>query len=133
MDSVLRNAASEAKFIAENGLGRRIWRYHYGYASMPFVRARAVSSEVLDDNALMNEALAIVERAEKEGIVLRILGALAIRLHSEEYSTLHKGLNRIGTGQVSFTDVDLVGYSSQKGKIRRLMEQSLGFLISRQF
>jgi len=88
---------------------------------------------VLDDDALTNEAVAIVEKARSEGIVLRILGAVAVRLHSEGYSSTHRELDRLGQTGVSFTDLDLIGYSSQKGRIRKLMEELLGFTISRQF
>lgn len=87
----------------------------------------------MDDLEIINEALRIVELARDRGIVLRILGAIAIRLHSEGYQDLHKRLNRLGDRVSSFTDIDLIGYSSQRRGIRKLMEKDLNFQIPRHF
>lgn len=88
----------------------------------------------LTDEEIISEAIKIVKEAEKKGIILRILGALAIRIHSEKLEELHKKLSRLGdnTGR-SFTDIDLAGYSSQRAGIRDLMEKELSFNFSRQF
>lgn len=90
-------------------------------------------SMALDDNRIAEDASSIVEIAQRKGIILRILGALAVRLHSGEYASLHRKLDRLGHVDSSFTDVDLAGYSSQRADIRRLLEDELGFAISRQF
>ncbi|MEM1517496.1 MAG: hypothetical protein QXI27_00450 [Nitrososphaerota archaeon] len=88
----------------------------------------------LTDEEIISEATGIVKKAEEKGIILRILGALAIRMHSEKLKELHKRLSRLGENtDRSFTDIDLVGYSSQRAEIRNLMEKELSFSISKQF
>lgn len=82
---------------------------------------------------MIREAIRIVEAAQKHGIILRILGAIGIRLHSPSSRELHMRLGRLGDASKSFTDIDLVGYSSQYGEIRKLMERELSFKISPQF
>jgi len=68
----------------------------------------------------IKEALRIVEEAQKEGIFLRLLGALAIRLHTKKFVHLHKALER------KFTDIDLIGYSKQAKKLDGLFTK-LGY------
>jgi len=88
----------------------------------------------LSDEEIISEAVKIVKEAEKKGIILRIMGALAIRIHSEGMESMHKKLGRLGEStERSFTDIDLIGYSSQRAGIRELMEKDLKFNISRQF
>ncbi|MCD6236189.1 MAG: hypothetical protein J7J94_04285 [Thaumarchaeota archaeon] len=87
----------------------------------------------LSDEEITREAVKIVEAAKERGVILRILGAIAIRLHSRGYEEFHKQLGRLGDAEKSFTDIDLIGYSSQHGDIRKLMEKELSFYISRQF
>ncbi len=88
---------------------------------------------VLSDEEMVREAVRIVEAARERGVILRILGAIAIRLHSAGHEDLHMRLGRLGDTSKSFTDIDLIGYSSQYGEIRRLMERELSFRISPQF
>jgi len=90
-----------------------------------------MNSVRLSDEEIISEALRIVEFAEKKGVILRILGALAIRIHSRGLEELHKRLRRVGDIDSSFTDIDLVGCSSQRAGIRHLMEKDLSFKIPR--
>lgn len=85
----------------------------------------------MDDEAFINEAIRIVEAAERRGVTLRILGALAIRLHSGEHNKLHINLDRLGSDK-SFTDIDFMAYSKERHKVRAVMEDDLGFKISPQ-
>jgi len=87
----------------------------------------------LTDGEMVEEAVRLVEAAKERGIILRILGAIAVRIHSAGLEDLHKRLGRLGDSERSFTDIDLIGYSSQHGEIRKLMERELSFNISRQF
>jgi hypothetical protein len=66
------------------------------------------------DEELVRDALRIVEEARKRGIVLRIIGAIAIRLHAEDLSELHRRLSRLGREGEQFTDIDMVTYRSQR-------------------
>jgi hypothetical protein len=70
------------------------------------------------DDAFVGEALRIVENAEKQGIKIRIMGAVAIRLHA------HRMLEQSQTLKRDITDIDFVGYSKQKNEIEELVTQS---------
>jgi len=87
----------------------------------------------LSDEEIIKEAVRIVDAAREKGIVLRILGAIAVRIHSKGFEDFHKRLGRLGGSEKSFTDIDFIAYSAQRGDIRKLMEKELSFNISRQF
>lgn len=69
--------------------------------------------------------------AEKEGVILRILGALAIRIHSEGFEELHKRLERLGGNEQHFTDIDFIAYSKQRSDIRKFFEEKMSYEIDR--
>ncbi|MEM3250827.1 MAG: hypothetical protein QXS47_06305 [Thermoplasmata archaeon] len=74
----------------------------------------------------IKEVINLVENAQKEGIILRILGALAIHIHSThctECIILHKSLDRLGGGKPMFTDLDLMAYSKQSKQVRKFFEK----------
>ncbi len=56
----------------------------------------------------------VLEEANKRGIILRIIGAIAIRTHCPTYKYLEYDLGRI------LTDVDFVAYDRDTKKIRQL-------------
>ena len=62
----------------------------------------------------------IVKAAEERGVILRIMGATAIRIHCPKFINLHKSLGRV------LTDLDLVGYSKQAGKSTKMI-LSMGY------
>ncbi|MFX0053608.1 MAG: hypothetical protein ACFFAD_01650 [Candidatus Hermodarchaeota archaeon] len=64
----------------------------------------------------VDEALRIIEEANKQGIILRLMGAIAIRLHSPEYAYLHEKMGRF------ITDIDYVAYEKQSSKIEKFFE-----------
>lgn len=68
----------------------------------------------------VKEALEIVEVAKKQNVILRIMGALAIRYHSPKFENLHKSLGR------EFSDIDFIGYNRQKSEIEKALEK-LGY------
>ncbi|HUK51008.1 MAG TPA: hypothetical protein VLV18_08215, partial [Terriglobales bacterium] len=59
------------------------------------------------NDAFVGEALKLVENAEKNGVKIRIMGAVAIRLHAT------RGLEQSQTLKRNITDIDFVGYSKQ--------------------
>ena len=61
------------------------------------------------------EALRIVDAAKEKGLVLRLLGSLAFRLHCPEYGYLQKQLGR------AYTDIDYAGYGAQASKMAPLL------------
>jgi hypothetical protein len=77
----------------------------------------------------VDDALKIVDAANKHDVILRLLGALAITLHSSEFSDVHRSLRRLADETRTFTDVDLIGYSKQRVKVREVIEDELGYLV----
>ncbi len=88
----------------------------------------------LSEEEFIDEAKSIVEKAQEKGIIIRILGALAIYIHSEHCPRcieLHKNLERLGKGKPVFTDLDLIGYKKQRRDIRKFFEGTLKFTPDR--
>ncbi|MEM3406370.1 MAG: hypothetical protein QXY18_01110 [Nitrososphaerota archaeon] len=80
------------------------------------------------DEILIKDSLKIIEEGEKNNVILRLLGAIAIKIHSQEYEGLYIKLNRLGKEEI-FTDIDLLAYSKEAAKVRKLMENILGYKI----
>lgn len=62
------------------------------------------------------EALRLIDEAQKQGIILRLMGAIAIRLHSPNFAYLHTELGR------NITDIDFVAYEKQTSKVEKFLE-----------
>lgn len=73
-------------------------------------------------NDFLEEAIKIVSDARKKNIVLRIMGAVAIRIKCAEYLFLYDKLQR------ELTDIDFIGYSKQGSKISTLL-RDLGYEV----
>lgn len=69
----------------------------------------------------VDEATKIVDSANKKGIVLRILGANAVRIHCPKFVSLHDALQR------EITDIDFIGYGKQNSNVLKLMDE-LGYV-----
>jgi len=67
---------------------------------------------------LVGEALRVVEEAKKQDVVLRIMGAIAVRLHCPNLVDLHRSMGR------EISDMDFVGYEKASSKIERFFESS---------
>jgi len=66
----------------------------------------------------MQEAFRIIEAAEERGVILRLLGSIAFRIHCPKYAPmLHHGdiVHR------PLTDIDYMAYNKDKPPIRKLM------------
>ena len=63
----------------------------------------------------IDEAMVLVEEAGKKGYLLRVMGGMAIYMHSKEYETLWRNLARLGTKV--FTDIDFVAYGKQRNEL----------------
>ncbi len=83
----------------------------------------------LGEDEFLREARAIVDAAQAQGTALRILGSLGIYAHSmhvpECISVFHR-VGRVQEGAPLFTDLDLMGYSSQSRSISQVFD-GLGF------
>lgn len=72
----------------------------------------------------MKEAIKVVETANEKGVVLRVMGGTACRIHSKELCSLHDALER------KLSDLDFAGYSKQRSEVIKVMEE-LGYLQDR--
>ncbi len=80
----------------------------------------------LDEHEFVEEAVSIVERAKSRGVVLRVLGAAAVYIHSqhrEDCISAFRSLGRFGYGAPMFTDLDLAGYAKQRKEIAKLLQE----------
>jgi len=68
----------------------------------------------------VDEARRIVDAAKSEGVLLRLLGALAFSIHCPKFSYMQQMLGR------SFSDIDFASYSKQSAKISKLFSD-LGY------
>jgi hypothetical protein len=88
----------------------------------------------LDDDEMFKHALDIVDAAAKQGVYLRLLGAMAIRMHIQdtEFMELFDKLSRLGLdADKKFTDIDFVAYKKQLKGLRKVLEDELGFIVDR--
>jgi hypothetical protein len=86
--------------------------------------------ESLTDEELLKEAVNIVETAKNSGITIRVLGAIAVFLHSLHDLTainLYEKIKRLGENKSKFTDLDLIGYGQQRKQIMHFFEKILCF------
>jgi len=67
-----------------------------------------------------DEAIRVIEAGKAQGVVLRIIGALAFHHHCPEFGYIQAKLNRV------YTDIDFAGYGRQNKQIRDLFV-SLGY------
>lgn len=89
------------------------------------------SSSPLYDDFFIEDAKKIVSKAYEKGIVLRILGAVAIRIHSMDYADLHKKLGRLGREKQTFSDIDFIAYGKQRNKIVNFFEKDMSYIVNR--
>jgi hypothetical protein len=74
----------------------------------------------LSEEDFIREVIDIVTKAKEKNIVLRIIGALAVRLYAEnDHEAISVHRKRFGNTTVVFTDLDLIGYSKQRGNIEK--------------
>jgi hypothetical protein len=62
----------------------------------------------------LDRAMAIFKVAEERGVVLRLMGAVAVAMHCPKFFNLHKKLGR------EFTDLDFMSYRRQRESMERL-------------
>jgi hypothetical protein len=67
----------------------------------------------------------MVDIAQRKSVQVRILGSLAVRIHSEPSAELFSKLGRLGNTDRVFTDIDFAAYSKQKGKLRGVLEDEM--------
>lgn len=84
----------------------------------------------LPKEEFVKKSVDIVSTAEKEGVIIRILGALAVYIHTEDCPhsrRIYDKIPRFGEGKPMFTDLDLMAYGSQRKKVMHFFEKTIGF------
>ena len=74
----------------------------------------------------LDEARRIVAEGEKEGLLLRVMGGVGIRLRTLEHEEVARRLGRLGEEGQEFTDLDFMAYRKQRDKIKGFFE-ALGY------
>jgi len=64
-----------------------------------------------NQKSLVNEAVEIVGKAEERGVILRLMGAVAVKVHLPKFLFLHEKLGR------ELTDIDFIAYGRQRQEI----------------
>lgn len=67
------------------------------------------------------EARHLTEEAQKQGIILRVMGPIALHFHFPEYVSLYRKMERLGDRV--FTDIDYACYGKCRGKIVPFFEK----------
>jgi len=73
----------------------------------------------LSSEDFIKYATRIVDEGEKQGIMLRIMGAVAFRIHTPDLADLHRRLSRLNSSSAEFTDVDLMTYGKFSTKLEK--------------
>jgi hypothetical protein len=84
----------------------------------------------LRTDEFINECLRIVDEARSRGVVLRVLGAVGIYIHSLHIPKALEIYGRVGRFEGSdelFTDLDLIAYSKQRKEVMEFFEKVLKF------
>lgn len=74
----------------------------------------------VSDESFLEEAFRIIDETEKCGIILRLLGSVAVKLHCPEFGYLYSQANR------PLTDLDFMSYSQFNAGMRAFFE-NLGY------
>lgn len=75
---------------------------------------------MLNEEKLIEEAINLIEKAEENNVTMRLMGAIAFKIHCAKQSALYKKISRV------LSDMDLVSYSRYQNSIRSLLN-SLGY------
>jgi len=80
-----------------------------------------MSANAMDSHKILDEGLHIVDAAKDEGLTVRLMGAVATRVHCQQYGFLLEKLGR------EITDLDLMVLSRDSGRMEAVARK-LGYL-----
>lgn len=81
---------------------------------------------IIPSQVFLDEARRVVEESKKEGLILRVMGGVGIRLRTLQYADLAQRLGRLGPEQQEFTDLDFMAYRKQRNRMKGFFED-LGY------
>ncbi len=79
---------------------------------------------VVPTEVFLKEGKKIVDEASKVGIPIRLIGGVAIRMHSENLAEFAKKLERLGPNEQEYTDLDFMSYGKLRDALRKFFESS---------
>ena len=82
--------------------------------------------DVVPTHVFLDEARRIVAEAEKQGLIVRVMGGAGIRLRTLEFEDLGRRLARLGEGEQEFTDLDFMTYKKFRKPLQGFLE-GLGY------
>src|SRR5512136_2656905 len=65
--------------------------------------------------AYLEEARRLTDEAQKQGLILRVMGPIALHYYFPEYVDLYRRMERLG--ERVFTDIDFAAYGKHRGKL----------------
>jgi len=77
---------------------------------------------IVPSKVFLEEAVDIVDKADNQGLVLRVIGGVGVMLHSPESEDLMKRLGRLGSVAQEFTDLDFMAYRRQRNQMKLFFE-----------
>ncbi len=89
---------------------------------------------IVPTRVFIDEAIRIVEEAEKEGLIIRIIGGLAIRIHSMDFEDFARDIGRYGDPskkQQEYSDIDFMSYEKHRKKLTKFLIKKLGYIKRR--
>ncbi len=63
----------------------------------------------------LEEARRLIEAAQQQGLILRVMGPIALHFYFPEYVDLYRRMERLG--ERVFTDIDYAAYGKHRGKL----------------
>jgi len=85
----------------------------------------------IGNEQFLDQVLNIITYAEKKQIHLRIIGSTAVYLNIKDNPrtlALFNSLGRLAPGSSPFSDLDVITYKKERGKVIDLFEKDLGFV-----
>jgi hypothetical protein len=74
---------------------------------------------IVPSEVFFEEGKRLVDLANKQKLIIRLLGGVAIRLHTRNVEEFSKKIGRLGIeGGQEFTDLDFMAYKNQRDKIK---------------
>jgi hypothetical protein len=74
----------------------------------------------IGEKEVVEEALRITDEARRGGVTLRIMGGIAVRIHTHYFSSFYEHLTLPRGEGGKLRDIDMVTYKSQSGKAHKL-------------
>ncbi len=84
----------------------------------------------LGETEFCTQSIELVKRAQDAGVPIRILGAMAVYIHSShrpETLAHYRALERLGPGRPIFTDLDVIGYADRQKDTARFFQETMGY------